>query len=113
MLRLPSVYWGEGGAHLPPPQPPGPGDQVGLLLRGNSSVVLEVNIPKLRRQNRYFFRGMSGVTFGYPADGCQPRTREHRKRGGMKKREKKNVLNYLILPVGAESILDRFKLDEI
>ena len=30
-----------------------------------------------------------------------------------KKKEKKNVLNYLILPVGAESILNRFKLDEI
>ena len=29
------------------------------------------------------------------------------------KKEKKNVLNYLILPVGAESILNRFKLDEI
>ena len=29
------------------------------------------------------------------------------------KKEKKNVLNYLILPVGAESILNRFKLAEI
>ena len=29
------------------------------------------------------------------------------------KKEKKSVLNYLILPVGAESILNRFKLDEI
>ena len=32
VLRLPSVYWGEGGAHLPPPVPPQHGG--GVLLSG-------------------------------------------------------------------------------
>ena len=32
VLRLPSVYWGEGGAHLPPPAPPQHGG--GVLLSG-------------------------------------------------------------------------------
>lgn len=34
VLRLPYVYWGEGGAHLPPPAPPTPESPSGCLLRG-------------------------------------------------------------------------------
>ena len=34
VLRLPYVYWGEGGAHLPPPAPPSPDAPSGCLLRG-------------------------------------------------------------------------------
>jgi len=34
VLRLPSVYWGEGGAHLPPSSPPTPESPCGALLRG-------------------------------------------------------------------------------
>jgi protein SMG8 len=34
VLRLPSVYCGEGGAHLPPTTPPAPDSPCGTLLHG-------------------------------------------------------------------------------
>lgn len=35
VLRLPYVYWGEGGAHLPPVTPPTPDNPAGSLLKGS------------------------------------------------------------------------------
>jgi len=35
VLRLPYVYWGEGGAHLPPVTPPTPDNPAGCLLKGS------------------------------------------------------------------------------
>ena len=34
VLRLPYVYWGEGGAHLPPSSPPAPGSPAPRLIKG-------------------------------------------------------------------------------
>jgi hypothetical protein len=36
VLRLPYVYWGEGGAHLPPPVPPTLDSPAGFLLKGGN-----------------------------------------------------------------------------
>lgn len=38
VLRLPYVYWGEGGAHLPPALPPTPDNPGGVLLAGALTV---------------------------------------------------------------------------
>ena len=35
VLRLPYVYWGEGGAHLPPMTPPNAENPSGFLLKGS------------------------------------------------------------------------------
>lgn len=34
VLRLPYVYWGEGGAHLPPLIPPPRDQPYGVLIKG-------------------------------------------------------------------------------
>ena len=34
VLRLPYVYCGEAGVHLPPSSPPAPGSPAGVLLKG-------------------------------------------------------------------------------
>jgi len=38
VLRLPYVYWGEGGAHLPPQVPPTKENPSGFLLKGCVSI---------------------------------------------------------------------------
>ena len=37
VLRLPYVYCGEAGVHLPPSSPPAPGSPAGVLLKGAAS----------------------------------------------------------------------------
>ncbi len=54
VLRLPYVYWGEGGAHLPPPVPPTLDSPAGLLLKGGISGYYE-NVF-VRSEYRYILK---------------------------------------------------------